>query len=114
MPFFTEHRIMSKRIHKREVSTLARVSTKENKNICHTTREALHLMREMAIELLASFRLSARILAIRLMEMVRKNPAYPQLSGIEIGMNLQAQINEPPKAAHDRSGYALCHEFPPP
>ena len=54
MPFFTEHRIMSKRIHKREVSTLARVSTKENKNICHTTREALHLMREMAIELLAS------------------------------------------------------------
>lgn len=33
---------------------MARVSTKENKNIYHKTREALHLTREAASELLDS------------------------------------------------------------
>ena len=33
---------------------MARVSTKENKNIYHKTREALHLTREAAGELLES------------------------------------------------------------
>ena len=33
---------------------MARVSTKENKNIYHQTREALHLTREAASELLES------------------------------------------------------------
>ena len=35
-----------------EVTVMARVSTKENKNIYHKTREALHLTRESASELL--------------------------------------------------------------
>ena len=40
--------------HKGWITIMARVSTKENKNIYHKTREALHLTREAASELLES------------------------------------------------------------
>lgn len=45
---------MARRIHKGGVGAMARASTKENKNIYHKTREALHLTREAASELLES------------------------------------------------------------
>lgn len=54
LPFSSENRIMTTRIYKGGMTVMARVSTKENKNIYHKTREELHLTREAASELLES------------------------------------------------------------
>ena len=45
---------MATRIQRDEVKAMARVSTKENKNVYQKTREALRLTRESASELLES------------------------------------------------------------
>lgn len=53
LPFQREGRIMAARTHKGAV-VMGRASTKENKNIYQKTREALHLTREAASDLLES------------------------------------------------------------